>query len=129
VPSTAAQPARRRDRIGVDQAVALCEIAVVIPERIGGDVGHKYRLAAMRGGAARSDAVADLEAIDQRGVCSGERGSRGEAQMPAVGIEHQQRAHRASDLMFDERDQLIERALEWCIGGDALEDGGLPVIP
>src|SRR5271155_3521467 len=75
-----------RRRPAGPQPMRKRQMAVVCPQGVGGNIGDDNRLASVSSSATRSDAGADLDAIDNPGVFLWQRRPGTVAQGLAVGI-------------------------------------------
>src|SRR5580704_72913 len=90
-----------RRRPASSQPMRKREMAVVGPQRVGGNIGDDDWQASVSGSATRSDAGADLDAINNLGVFPWQRRAGTVAQGLAVGIQKQNRAQQSIMLLLD----------------------------
>src|SRR5258708_3904869 len=87
------------------KAVRQRQVAIVGPERVGGDVGDHYRLLRVCRGAERPATGPNGGTIDRSTVFPRETGSRRSAQSDAVRLKKKHRAEKTCMLLLDFRTQ------------------------
>ena len=99
--------------------------AEVGPQRVVRDVRDGHALAAVGGGAARSDARADRDAVDRLAVGRRKAGRRAVAQVHAVAIEQQDGCLHVFAVLLHERRETHENLRQRRSACDELEQPGL----
>lgn len=97
-------------------------VAVVVPERIRGDVAYDHGAATESGGAARTGGGADGASVDGAGVAAGQAWGGGVMQLRAGFGEDEDRADHLLGLVLDDAEEGVEGFRERFATGDHLED-------
>ena len=103
------------------------EFAIVGPQRVGENIGDDHRLTAVGGGAARSDARPDLDAVDRLDVVRRQARRGAVAQPTPVVVQQQDGAQDAAELRLDQPRQRVEDRSERRAHRDHFEDLRLAV--
>ena len=101
--------------------------AIVVPQRIGHDVGDDDGLPPIGGGPAGTRPGANAGAVDGLGVVGRKARRCAMAQVNAVLVEQENGAEYSRQLRLDEMHEFGEHLAERCARGNHLENAGLAV--
>src|SRR5882672_2308296 len=97
-----------RRRSTRSKPVRYGQIAILGPQWILGDIGHKYRLFAVSGRSARSRDRTDSATVDRVDIALGKARGRAVPQAIAIRIQQQNRSQRTFRQLLDKSAQGIE---------------------
>src|SRR5580700_4989903 len=94
------------------------QMPVVCPEGVGRNIGNDHLLSSMNGGATRSRASADLQALDSLTVFFRERRRGTVPQSSAIGIQQQNGAQQSPVMLLNVPAQGVQNFRKGGVGHD-----------